>query len=110
MFVEQGHEKGMKTNGPNGGNAVGFIERSDANRTNILQNKPINTEVQPIKKSGSMIRDPLFVEQTRWTTQNAMNMTTTRTEKKVYMLTVDVHQSTGRLKRSNRLCADSIEQ
>ena len=29
---------------------------------------------------GLMIREPLFVEQTRWTTQNAMNMTTTRTE------------------------------
>ena len=74
----------MKTNGPNGPNAVEFIEHSDVNRTNILQNQPINTEVQPIKKSGSMIRDPLFVEQTRWTTQNAMNMTTTRTEKSLF--------------------------
>jgi len=61
-------------------NAVLLIELSDVNRTNIL--------VEPMREPGFgfMIRDPLFVEQTRWTTQNAMNMTTTRTEIKIMKL------------------------
>ena len=80
-------------------NAVLLIELSDVNRTNIL--------VEP--SFGFMIRDPLFVEQTRWTTQNAMNMTTTRTEIKIMSWFANKFLSV-KFNSSNRIVVGQFEE
>ena len=58
---------------------------------------------------GFMIRDPLFVEQTRWTTQNAMNMTTTRTEIKIMSWFANKFLSV-KFNSSNRIVVGQFEE